>query len=72
MNYFTHCPSCKHAIFYGYGNGYGCYLTECKYELAEYNNRVITSNRTLIEENKSRMNENKTKGGENDAERKTD
>ena len=21
MNCFTHCPSCKHAIFYGYGNG---------------------------------------------------
>lgn len=42
MNCFTHCPSCKHAIFYGYGNGYGCYLTECEYELAEYNDRVIT------------------------------
>ena len=35
MNSFTHCPSCKHAIFYGYDNGYGCYLTECKYELTE-------------------------------------
>lgn len=54
MGYFTHCcPSCKNAI-----NGYGCYLTECKYELAEYNNRVITSNRTLTEEEiKSLMNE---------------
>lgn len=72
MNCFTHCPSCKHAIFYGYGNGYGCYLTECKYELAEYCNRVITSYQTLTEENKSRMNENKAKGDENDVERKTD
>ena len=64
MNCFTYCPSCKHAIFYGYGNGYGCCLTECKYELAEYNNRVITSNRTLTEEEiKSLMNENKEKGG---------
>lgn len=44
MNCFTHCPSCKHAIFYRYGNEYGCYLTECKYELAEYNDTVITSN----------------------------
>lgn len=65
MNCFTQCPSCKHAIFYGYGNGYGCYLTECRYEPAEYNNRVITSNRTLTEEEiKSLMNENKEKGGE--------
>lgn len=62
MNCFTHCPSCKHAIFYGYGSGHGCYLTECKYE---YNNRVITSNRTLTEEEiKYLMNENKEKGGE--------
>ena len=64
MNCFTNCPSCKHAIFYGYGNGYGCYLTECKYELAKYNNRFIASNRTLTEEEiKSLMNENKKKGG---------
>ena len=65
MNRFTHCPSCKHAIFYGYGYGYGCCLTECKYELAEYNNRVIISNRILTEEEiKSLINENKEKGGE--------
>lgn len=56
----THCPSCKHAIFYGYGNGCGCYLTKCKYESAEDNNRVITSNRILTEEEiKSLMNEDK-------------
>ena len=71
MNSFTHCPSCKHAIFHGYGK-YGCYLTECKYELAEYSNRVSTSYRILSEENKSSMNENKEKGNENDVERKTD
>ena len=65
MNCFTHCPSCKHAILYGYGNGYGCYLTECKYEPAKYNNRVIASSRTLTEEEiKSLMNENKEKCGE--------
>lgn len=61
MEYFIPCcPSCKNAIY-----GYGCYLTECKYEPAEYNNRVITSNRTLTEEEiKSLMNENTEKGGE--------
>lgn len=65
MNCFTHCPSCKHAISYGYGYGYDCSLTECKYEQSEYNNRVITSNRTLTEEEiKSLMNENKEKDGE--------
>lgn len=63
MTCLTHCLSCKHAIFYGYGNGCGCYLTECKYEPAEYNNSAITSNRTLTEEEiKSLMNENKEKG----------
>ena len=62
---FLHCMSCKHAICYGYGNGYGCYLTECKYEPAEYNNRVVTSNRTLTEEEiNCLMNENKVKEGD--------
>ena len=64
MNYFTHCPSCKHAIFYGYGNGYGCYLTKCKYELAEYNNRVITSNRTLTDADVIDRIAKEMKGGE--------
>ena len=37
-------------------------MTECKYELAEYNNRVITSNKTLTEEEiKPLINENKEK-----------
>ena len=63
MNCFVSCPSCKHAIFYGYGCGYGCYLTECVYEPVEYNNRIITSNRTLTEEEiKSLLNETKEKG----------
>ena len=50
MNIRTQCPSCKHAIFFGYGSGFGCYLTECKYEHAEYNNTVIVSNGTLTQE----------------------
>ena len=67
MNCFTHCPSCKHAIFYGYGNGYGCYLAECHYEPAEYNNRIITSNRTLTEEEiKSLVGQKKEEGGASD------
>ena len=61
----TSCPSCKHAIFFGYGSGYGCYLPECRYELAEYNNRVITSNRTLTEEEiKSIVNSKQKDGAE--------
>ena len=40
-------------------------LTECKYELAEYDDSVITSNRTLTEEEiKYLMNENKEKVGD--------
>ncbi len=62
MNCFTDCPTCKHAIFYGYGNGFGCYLADCRYEPTEYNNTCITSNRTLTEEEiKSLIRE---KGGE--------
>jgi hypothetical protein len=45
MNCLTLCPSCKHAISFGYG-GYVCgYAKECHYEA----NVSITSNRTLTE-----------------------
>lgn len=64
MNCFTHCPSCKHAMLYGYGNGYVCCLTECKYELAEYNNRVITSKRTLADADAIDRIAKEMKGGE--------
>lgn len=50
MNCLTNCPSCKHAIFWGYGNGYGCQLAECRYELATFGNHVIASSRSLTEE----------------------
>lgn len=63
MNFLTNCPSCKHAIFYGYGNGYGCQLAECRYELAGFRNCVIASNRTLTEEEiKSLMGEERREG----------